>query len=89
MEGSELRSQIKKPMKDGLTVQVGQTEYLEKQWGAKPETLHWHYLSLNSHVFTEETPEKSRFARAIEYWKKLPVRVTRLVGLIVRKHISL
>lgn len=56
------------------------TYKFKAQWGAKPEPLHWHYLSLNSHVFTEETPEKFRLAIAIEYWKKLPVRVTRLAG---------
>ena len=65
------------------------TYNFKKQWGAKPETLDWHYISLNGNVFTEETPENSRFARAIEYWKKLPVQITRIVGPMLRKHIGL
>ena len=65
------------------------TYKFKKQWGARPETLHWHYLSLNGNVFTEETPEKSRFARAIEYWKKLPVPLTKIIGPMIRKHIGL
>jgi serine/alanine adding enzyme len=37
----------------------------------------------------EETPEKSRFAIAMEYWKKLPVQITRIIGPSIRKHIGL
>jgi FemAB-related protein (PEP-CTERM system-associated) len=65
------------------------TYKFKKQWGAEPETLHWHYLSLNGNVFTEETPEKSKFARAIQYWKKLPVSITKFIGPSIRKYIGL
>ena len=65
------------------------TYKFKKQWGAESETLHWHYISLNSHVLGEKTSEKSGFARAIQYWKRLPVSLTKIVGPYIRKYIGL
>ena len=65
------------------------TYKFKKLWGAEPESLHWHYISLNGHVLGEETSEKSRFARTIQYWKRLPVSLTKIVGPYIRKYIGL
>ena len=65
------------------------TYKFKKQWGAESETLHWHYISLNGHVLGEEASEKSRFARTIQYWKRLPVSLTKIVGPYIRKYIGL
>ena len=65
------------------------TYKFKEQWGAKPTPLHWHYISLNCESIDEETSEKSKFERAIRYWQKLPVPVTKIIGPMIRKHISL
>lgn len=64
------------------------TYKFKEQWGAKPEALHWHYFSLQG---SAEAPpmDKTQFSRMIEYWKKLPVPVTKIVGPMIRKHIGL
>jgi serine/alanine adding enzyme len=64
------------------------TYKFKEQWGAKPNPLHWHCVLLNG---SEGAPslEKSQFSKMIEYWKKLPVPVTKFVGPMIRKHISL
>ena len=61
----------------------------KEQWGSKPETLHWHYIALNGKPISEDTDEKSRFDKAIQYWQKLPVPVTKVIGPMIRKHIGL
>jgi serine/alanine adding enzyme len=65
------------------------TYKFKEQWGAKPTPLHWHYLSLNGTTINEETSEKSKFDKAIQYWQKLPVPVTKILGPMIRKHIGL
>ncbi len=66
------------------------TYKFKAQWGATPTQLNWHNIYLNNpppqHA---ETSEKSRFDKAIEYWKKLPVSLTRIIGPMIRKHIGL
>jgi FemAB-related protein (PEP-CTERM system-associated) len=65
------------------------TYKFKEQWGAKPMPLPWHYISLDGQPIDEETPEKSKFEKAIRYWQKLPVSVTKVVGPMIRKHIGL
>jgi len=61
----------------------------KEQWGAVPNPLHWHYISLNGSPVGKEGTEKSKFGRAIQYWQKLPVPVTKIIGPMIRRHISL
>ena len=65
------------------------TYKFKKQWGGKPNPLHWHYISLNDQPFEEGTSEKSKFDKAIHYWQKLPVLVTQIIGPMIRKQIAL
>ena len=65
------------------------TYKFKEQWGAEPTPLHWHLFVLNGHQVTDRESEKAKFDKAIEYWKKLPVFTTRLIGPYIRKHISL
>jgi FemAB-related protein (PEP-CTERM system-associated) len=65
------------------------TYKFKEQWGAKPTQLHWHYISLNGNPIDEQTSEKSKFDKAIRYWQKLPVPVTKVMGPMIRKHIGL
>lgn len=65
------------------------TYQFKEQWGATPQPLNWQTLTLNGKPIDGDQSERSGFDRAIEYWKKLPVPVTRVVGPMIRKHISL
>ena len=65
------------------------TYKFKKQWGAKPEPLYWHYLSVNGATIDCEISEKSKFNKAIQYWQKIPVSVTKVIGPKIRKHIGL
>ena len=68
------------------------TYNFKKQWGAKPEPLHWHYVLLKGNKFNKfenESNNSSKYNEAIQYWKKLPVNLTKLIGPMIRKHIGL
>jgi len=65
------------------------TYKFKEQWGSKPTPLHWHYISLDGKPIDEETSEKSQFGKAIQFWQKLPVSFTRIIGPPIRKHIGL
>jgi len=65
------------------------TYKFKQQWGAKPASLHWHYVSLDGRQRPEATDDKSRFEPLIKYWQKLPVHLTQLIGPMIRKHIGL
>ncbi len=61
----------------------------KEQWGAEPDPLHWHSFFVNGRPTEQDASEKSKFAKAILCWQKLPVTVTKIIGPAVRKHISL
>jgi serine/alanine adding enzyme len=65
------------------------TFIFKEQWGAKPEPLHWHYICPKGNPSDAGRTDKSKFERAIQYWQKLPVPVTRIIGPMIRKHIGL
>jgi len=65
------------------------TYKFKEQWGAKHEPLYWYRLSKNSDQGLVEQPEKDKMSKAIEYWKKLPVPLTKIIGPRIRKYISL
>ena len=61
----------------------------KEQWGAKPEQLYWHIISFKNLQETEEKSQKSKFEKAIQCWKKLPVPATKIIGPMIRKYIGL
>ena len=65
------------------------TYKFKEQWGAEPNPLYWHYISLDGQPTDEKTDEKSKFEKAIQYWQKLPVSITKVLGPMIRKHIGL
>lgn len=65
------------------------TYRFKEQWGAVPEPLYWHYVSLDGRVPDPQDSGKARFEAAARCWQRLPVIVTRIVGPRIRKHISL
>jgi FemAB-related protein (PEP-CTERM system-associated) len=65
------------------------TYKFKKQWGAKPEPLYWHYISMDGKPIAVPISEQSSFELAAQVWKKLPVAVTRVIGPMIRKYIGL
>jgi len=65
------------------------TYRFKEQWGAVPEPLYWHYLSLDGRMPDPEDAGKARFETAMRCWQRLPLIVTRIIGPRIRKHISL
>ena len=66
------------------------TYKFKEQWGAQPQKLYWSYMSLNRTMNLNMGYERSPFEkRAIAYWKRLPVPLTKIIGPAIRKHIAL
>ena len=61
----------------------------KEQWGAKPEPLHWQTISLNGKRTEPNPSAKEGFGAAIKLWQQLPVPVTRFIGPMIRKYVSL
>jgi FemAB-related protein (PEP-CTERM system-associated) len=69
---------------------IGEGTYkFKEQWGAKPEPLYWYRLSNTDDQSWSNQPNKDKMRKAIEYWKKLPVPLTKIIGPRIRKYISL
>jgi serine/alanine adding enzyme len=65
------------------------TYKFKKQWGTKPAPLFWHYIFLKGNPGDLGNSERSKLNNAVQYWQKLPVLVTKVIGPRIRKHIGL
>ena len=65
------------------------THRFKEQWGAKPFPMYWHNIVLNGKPAGNNESEKSRYEKAIRYWKRLPLPISNMIGPYIRKHISL
>lgn len=61
----------------------------KEQWGAVPTPFHWHTLSRAGERPPVNESDRARFAKTVEYWQRLPVWLTRIIGPLIRKHIGL
>jgi FemAB-related protein (PEP-CTERM system-associated) len=65
------------------------TYQFKSQWGATPLALHWYYIATAGKSGETSPHENSRFERAIRFWQRLPVPITKVLGPSIRKHIGL
>ncbi len=66
------------------------TYRFKEQWGAKPLPLQWQSITLKGKASTrDQVFEKSRYDHLIRLWKKMPLPLSRKLGPLVRKNISL
>ena len=63
----------------GRSTLDGPTFKFKKQWGATPTPSHWQY-ALRGGSVGELRPDNPRYQRAIQLWKRLPVRLTQWIG---------
>lgn len=69
---------------------VGEGTYrFKEQWGARPEPLFWYRFVHESHARASLPIERNSMRRAQQYWKRLPVSVTKVLGPRIRRYISL
>lgn len=69
---------------------IGEGTYkFKEQWGARPEPLYWYRFSKTGDQGLGSQPDKDKMSKVIEYWKKLPVPLTKIIGPQIRKYISL
>jgi FemAB-related protein (PEP-CTERM system-associated) len=61
----------------------------KNQWGARAKPLHWYYISFKERAEGQAHMDKAKFSLLINYWQKLPVYLTRVIGPQIRKNISL
>ena len=62
------------------------TYRFKSQWGAAPQPLYWYRFSRNPNDRAGPSPGMYRLT---EYWKRLPVPITRVLGPRIRRYISL
>lgn len=65
------------------------TYRFKKQWDSNEAPLYWHSLQLRAAALDDQPNQKSKFKKAIDYWKKLPLPVANFLGPRIRKYISL
>lgn len=65
------------------------TYNFKKQWGALPRQLNWQYLVGENALPGDGDAASIWMVAASRIWRRLPVSLTRLVGPMIRKHISL
>lgn len=51
----------------------------KKKWGAVPEPAHWQYYRRKGAI-SDIRPDGGKYDLMISLWKRIPVRVTRLIG---------
>jgi FemAB-related protein (PEP-CTERM system-associated) len=73
----------------GRSTPVEGTYKFKEQWGAKPEPLYWYNVYIKGNLYDIAISEKTKFKKAIQFWSKLPVSITKSIGPKIRKNISL
>lgn len=78
---------MQKACEDGIKIfdygrsQIGSGPYrFKKHWGFEPQPLYYECKSLNGSEISTPSPNDSRYARAINIWKKLPLPVAGVIG---------
>jgi serine/alanine adding enzyme len=64
------------------------TYRFKEQWGAQPEPLTWYYYHAKEHT-ARASGDGNKRALFINLWRRLPLGVTKIVGPVLRKQISL
>jgi sugar transferase (PEP-CTERM/EpsH1 system associated) len=57
-------------------------------WGFEPEPLYYEYYLVKRKEMPNLSPTNPRFSKAIELWRKLPLKFTQLVGPPVAKYLG-
>ena len=68
------------------TIGSGTFEF-KRNWGATPRQLYWQYILLNQVSVPHVSSDNGRYGVLIEIWKRIPVRLAKKIGPILRRSI--
>ncbi len=57
-------------------------------WGFEPEPLHYEYFLVRRREMPNLSPTNPKYGKAIELWRKLPLRLTQMIGPPVAKYLG-
>ena len=57
-------------------------------WGFEPEPLYYEYFLVKRREIPNLSPTNPKFSKAIELWRRMPLRLTQLVGPPVAKYLG-
>ena len=57
-------------------------------WGFEPEQLHYEYYLVKRTEVPNLSPTNPRFERAIALWRRMPLRLTQLLGPPIARHLG-
>jgi len=57
-------------------------------WGFEPEPLYYEYYLVKSNEMPNLSPTNPKFGKAIELWRKMPLKLTQLIGPPVAKYLG-
>jgi FemAB-related protein (PEP-CTERM system-associated) len=72
----------------GRSTKDSGTYHFKKQWGAESKQLYWQYYLPTGAQIPEATHTSLKEHFMIGIWKRLPLRVTKILGPRIRKNIS-
>ena len=64
----------------GRSTNCESTYKFKEQWGATPSPMIWSYWIKEGESIPDITPRNRKYQLAIEFWKRLPIPVTRILG---------
>ena len=63
------------------------SEEFKKKWNAEAQQLYWQYILNNQESIPQLNVNNPKFKLAIKAWKKLPLRVTTILGPLLARNI--
>ena len=60
----------------------------KRHWGFEPQPLHYQYFLVNSEALPELNVTNPRYELMIRIWKKLPLKVSQMVGPMLSKYLG-
>jgi hypothetical protein len=57
-------------------------------WGFEPEALHYEYYLVRARKVPELNPLNPKYRRIIELWRRLPLRLTKIIGPLVARNLG-
>jgi FemAB-related protein (PEP-CTERM system-associated) len=57
-------------------------------WGFEPEPLHYEYFLVKAQAMPNLSPTNPKYERMIRLWRRMPLRITQLVGPPVAKYLG-
>jgi FemAB-related protein (PEP-CTERM system-associated) len=64
------------------------TYHFKRQWGAEPVQIYWQVLGRKDQRGMSSPAESAKLQMAVEFWKRLPVSLTKVIGPHIRKYIT-